>query len=99
MKKLLLVLGAVSLGLCADAFVDNQYTASPEFLQNTGYSKEVARMVNVTNQDPYREPYREGYNILTLMKRSLNYIAPGTFTDMDYYNHNGSYNNPSWKDL
>ena len=101
-RAVLFLIAACSIALTdlsAGAFVDNQYMTSPQYLQNTGYSTEVSRMIEVVNQDPYRERYQEPKNVQTILKRCLNYIAPGTYTDLDFYNHNGSYNNPSWKDL
>ena len=100
MKKLVLVLMAiVANSLSANAFVDNMYMTTPQYLQNTGYSAEMSRLMNVTNMDPYREPYVEQKGFKNLIKRSYAYIAPGTFTDMDFYNHNININNPSWTDL
>ena len=100
MKKIVLALSAVLMtSLSASAFVDNQYMTTPQYLQNTGYSAEMSRMINITSGDPYREPYVEKNNTKTVLKRMYGYIAPGTNTDMDFYGHNGNFNNPSWKDL
>ena len=100
MKKVCLVLiGLFMFGLSAHSYIDNQYMTTPEYLQNTGYSAEMARLMAITNQDPYREPEVEKHTWKDLLKRSYSYIAPGTYTDLDFYGHNGSFNNPSWKDL
>ena len=100
MKKVILALVAVLMaGVSANAFIDNQYMTTPQYLRNTGFSSEMARMMAITNQDPYREPYVEKKTFKDLLKRSYNYLVPGAYTDLDFYGHDGSFNNPSWKDL
>ena len=100
MKKFVLALVAVlSCTLCANAFVDSQYMTTDQYMQNTGYSAEMSKMMAVVNQDPYREVYTEKHNFKTRVKRIYSYLVPSTYTDLDYYNHNIQLNNPSWKDL
>ena len=100
MKNLILVLVAFCfIALNANAFVDNKYMTTPQYLQNTGYSTEMSKMMAVTNQDPYREPYVEKTTFKNVVKRAYSYISPGSYTDIDFYNHNININNPSWKDL
>ena len=98
MKKILMsILMVCSVGTVFAA-VDNQYMTTPQFMQNTGYSTEMSRLVSVTNQDPYREPYKEDKNFKTLARRVYHYIVPGQGNDLDFYNHSGDYNGWSWKD-
>ncbi|MBQ4122441.1 hypothetical protein IJD44_01765 [bacterium] len=100
MKKISFILSALILISLApaNAYVDNQYTVSPEFLQNIGYSAEAAKVASITNQDPYREPYVEKKNLASVLKRFYHYIVPGQYEDLDFYNHNGNFDSTSWKD-
>ncbi len=100
MKNLILALAAVlTAGLSASAFVDNQYMTTPQYMQNTGYSVEMSRLMSVINQDPYREPEEEKRGFKNAVKKTYNYIAPGAYTDMDFYNHNINLNKSSWRDF
>ena len=100
MKKIVLVLAIfLSAALTSHAFVDNMYMTTDQYLMNTGYSAEMAKMIQVTNQDPYREPYQEPTTPAAILKRVYNYIAPSTYTNLDFYNHNINYDGPYWKDL
>lgn len=98
MKKLSVLLLLLMLtSLSASAFIDSQYMITGQYLHNTGYSKEVERMVNVTARDPYAPaPETKNENI---WRRIHNYLIPGIDTDLDFYDHDGSFNNPSWRDL
>lgn len=99
MKKLVLALAVViTSGLSANAFVDNQYMTTPQYLQNTGFSAEMSRMMAIVNQDPYREPAGEPRGFKNFVKKTYGYIVPGYYTDMDFYNHNINVNYPSWRD-
>ncbi len=102
MKKiafLLLILFSTSIN--ANAFVDNQYTSSEQFLVNIGYSKEAAKVLTIVNQDPYRENYSDNapYSPLEIAKRAYHYLVPGVNTDYDFYNHSGDFNSTSWRDF
>lgn len=100
MKKIALILTILlSTSLASNAFVDNMYMTSEQYLVNTGYSAEMAKMINVTNQDPYREQYVEDNSFGTKLKRAYSYIAPANYTNMDYYNHSINFNGPNWKDF
>ena len=83
--------------LSSQAFVDNTYMTTEQYMVNTGYSAEMAKMMRVTNQDPYREPYTEQNSGKDVLKRIYNYIAPGVYTDLDFYNHSINYKGPNWK--
>ena len=100
MKKIALVLSAFLLvsAVPANAYIDNQYTATPQFLMNIGYSAEAARVATITNQDPYREPYVEKKDLPSIAKRIYHYIVLGQYDDLDFYNHNGNFDGWSWKD-
>ena len=100
MKNLVLALAVVLVAApIANAFVDNQYMITSQYLENTGYSKEIARMLAITTQDPYREYYTAEHGFKSFIKKSYNYIFPGASTDMDFYNHNIDVNNSTWKDF
>ena len=100
MKKIIFLLTAILLPtLTANAFVDNQYMTTAQYMQNTGYSAEMHNMMSVTNQNPYREPYVEGRTKKDIAKRVYSYLVPGTFNNLDFYNHNMNFDNPSWKDF
>ena len=100
MKKLVLALAVVLIAsLSANAFVDNQYMTTPQYMQNTGYSTDMSRLMAIVNQDPYREPYIEKRSFKNLVKRTYNYLVPGAYTNMNFYNHNINLDRPSWKDL
>ena len=100
MKKIALILTIIlSTSMAANAFIDNQYMTTGQFMQNTGYSSEMAKIMAVTNQDPYREPEAEKKNTpMDVAKKVYNYIAPGMYTDYDFYNHNIHYNTTDWRD-
>ncbi len=99
MKKTALILALLSTSMASYAFIDNQYMTTAQYLVNTGYSAEMAEMMAVTNQDPYREPYVESKTPLGILKRTYNYIVPGVYTDLDFYNHSINFDGPYWKDL
>lgn len=100
MKKILFTLSAfLFTSVASYAFVDNMYMTSEQYLQNTGYSKEISKMIQVNNQDPYRDVYESPKGGKELAKRVYNYLVPAMNTDLDFYNHNGDYNSTNWKDL
>ncbi len=100
MKKIVIIFAIfLSSSLASDAFVDNMYQTTEQYLVNTGYSAEMTEMMNVVNKDPYREPYVESKRFSNILKRTYNYIVPGVYTDLDFYNHNVNFNGPYWKDL
>ena len=57
MRKIVLLLSVfIATSMGANAYVDNMYMTTEQYMMNTGYSKEMSKMINITNQDPYREP-------------------------------------------
>lgn len=99
MKKIALVLTVfLTAAMSSNAFIDNTYMTTEQYMVNTGYSAEMAKMMKVTNQDPYREPATESNAPKDIWKRIYNYVAPGVYTDLDFYNHNINYSGPNWKD-
>ena len=57
MRKIVLILSVfIATSMGANAYVDNMYMTSEQYMMNTGYSKEMSKMIAITNQDPYREP-------------------------------------------
>lgn len=100
MKKIALILTILlSTSLASNAFVDNMYMTTEQYMVNTGYSAEMAKLMNITNQDPYREPYVESSSRKDVIKRMYSYIVPGVYTDLDFYNHSVNFNGPNWKDF
>ncbi len=99
MKKIALLFSLILIAQSANAFIDNQYMKTEQYLVNTGYSAEAARITAITAENPYREPYVESKKPKAVLKRIHRYIVPGQNSDLDFYNHSGSYNNWSWKDL
>lgn len=98
MRKIVLVLSLfVATSMGANAYVDNMYMTTEQYMMNTGYSKEMSNMMAVTNQDPYRKPATETKS--SIWHRIYNYVAPGVNTNMDFYNHNINYEKPNWKDF
>ena len=99
MKKFIVLFLLLCLANVANAYVDSQYLKQEQFLVNSGYSSEMARMIRINSEDPYREQYKESYNIKNIARRVYNYIVPGQSTDLDFYNHDTSLNGWSWKDF
>lgn len=100
MKKIALILTILlSTSLTSNAFVDNTYMTSEQYLVNTGYSAEMANLIQITNQDPYRDNYVEPNSRKDVIKRMYNYIVPGVYTNLDFYNHSVNFNGPNWKDF
>ena len=99
MKKLILLFSLILVSQSAFAYVDNQFMKTEQYLVNTGYSAEMAKAITVSHEDPYRDVYVENKAPKTILKRLLHYISPVSETDFDYYNHNSSFNKPSWKDF
>jgi hypothetical protein len=100
MKKIVLSLVVVlSTALVSNAYVDNQYMTTEQFLVNVGYSGEMSNVMAITNQDPYREPAeKQPETRLDIAKKIYNYLIPATYTNFDFYNHSGDFNNPNWRD-
>ncbi len=88
----------VFASVSAKAYVDNRYMTTPNFMLNTGYSQEMAMMLNVVNQDPYREHESEPNDASTILKRIYGYIAPTMYTDIPFYNSDINTDTTGWKD-
>ena len=99
MKKLLLLLSLIFVSQSAFAYVDNQFMTTEQFMLNTGFSSEMTKAIQFNNGDVYREPYQEGKDVKSLLKRAYHYISPLNEADLSFYNHSGNYNSTSWKDL
>ncbi len=100
MKKIALILTLMfATSMASYAFIDNQYTKTEQYLQNTGYSAEAAKMTRVVSEDPYREVHKDKNTPLELSRKIYNYLVPGMYTDYDYYNHNINFNTTNWRDL
>ena len=99
MKKLILLFSLILVSQSAFAYVDNQFMKTEQYLVNTGYSAEMAKVVAVNSENPYRETYKEGTKAKDIWKRAVHYFSPSTEADLDFYNHNGNFNKPSIKDF
>ena len=102
MKKAALILTLfITSSLASQAFVDNQFMTTEQYVVNTGYSKEMAREMMVVNQDPYRPQFNEKSqrSFKDVTRKMYNYIAPGMYTDYDHYNHSIKFNTVDWRDF
>lgn len=99
MKKIALLFSLILIAQSAHAFIDTQYMKTEQYMVNTGYSAEMAKIGRITSENPYREPYVEGKNPKALIKRFHRYLVPGQNKDLDFYNHSGNFDDWSWKDL
>ena len=95
MKKTILLFSLILIAQASYAFIDTQYTTDEKFLVNTGYSKEAAKIIDITAENPYREPAERTKNIPRLI---YHYIVPGQGGDIDFYNHSGNFDGWSWMD-
>lgn len=96
MKKLALLFSLILIAESAHAFIDTRYMKDAKFLANTGYSAEMARIVDISADNPYREPYSEANE--NIARRIYQYLVPGQNGDLDFYNHSGHFNGWSWRD-
>lgn len=98
MKKVALLFSLILIAQSAQAFIDNQYMKTEQFLVNTGYSAEAAKITAINSENPYREPHVEKKNFKNIMRRVYHYIVPGQGGDLDFYNHSIDSNGWGWKD-
>ncbi len=99
MKKLALLFSLILIAQSANAFIDTQYMKTGQFLSNTGYSAEMSNMIDFNSANPYRDAHVEKNDFKSLARRAYHYIVPGQNEDLDFYNHNGNFDNWSWKDF
>ena len=101
MKKYIILSAAmlVITSSVANAYVDNQFMKTEQYMLNTGYSTDMVKMLDQHTLDPYREPYSEPKNASTIWKRIYGYVAPSMYTDLTYYNHDIKFNTTDWKDF
>ncbi len=102
MKKIVLLLTLfIASTTVSNAFVDNMYMTTEQYMKNTGYSSDMAKLMAITNRDPYRtawkdEDYRKPIDVA---RKVYNYIAPGMYTDYDFYDRNIKVNTVDWRDF
>ena len=98
MKKIALLFSLILIAQSAQAFIDNQHMKTEQFLVNTGFSAEMARMIAINSENPYREPHVEKPTPKNILRRFYHYIVPGQGQDLDFYNHSIDSNGWGWKD-
>ncbi|MCD7878525.1 MAG: hypothetical protein LUG16_01170 [Candidatus Gastranaerophilales bacterium] len=100
MKKIAILLtGFLASCVCANAYIDNQYMTTEQFLSNVGYSPSISGIIKGRVSDPYREQYVEGTDLKTRLRRAYWYIAPGE-NDDEFFNNQSIYTNGyGWKDI
>ncbi len=99
-KNIILTMVILALAATgANAYVDNQYMKSEQFLLNTGYSTDMKKMLDVMTEDVYREPYSEPKTPSNIFKRIYSYVAPTMYTDLTFYNRDINFNKTDWKDF
>lgn len=99
MKKILYsMIFLLFFNLSANAYVDSQYTTTEQFLVNTGYSKEAARILEVQKKDVYA-PIDEQKDKRTIYQKIYNYIDPVSGWGVDFPGHNMNFKNSNWQDL
>lgn len=100
MKKIAFIFSIllITSAIPAGAYIDSQYTTTTQFLTNTGFSAETAKVHSIVTQDPYRESVVEKKDGSSIMRRIYHYIVPGQNDDLDFYNHNGNFDGWGWKD-
>lgn len=99
MRKIALLFSLILIAQSAHAYIDNQYMKEEQFLVNTGYSAEMANMIKVTSEDPYREPYKDSDKFKDKLRRLEHYLFPSRGNNLDFYNHSGSFNGTHYRDF
>lgn len=82
----------------ANAYVDSNHTTSEQFLMNTGFSKEVARLIKYQKKDVYA-PIDENIDKRSLYEKMYNYINPLSGSNREFPAHNINYESSHWQDL
>ena len=82
----------------AKAYIDNRYMTTPNFMLNTGYSKEMSMMLGGVTRDPYSEYPEEQRSAYTFWRRIYGYIAPTMYTDLPFYDSDIKFNTTGWRD-
>lgn len=99
MKK---IIYTIAFLICASqmsslAYVDSQFMSSEQSLVNQGFSKEIARTINIHKKDPYA-PLDENQDKRNIYEKFYNYINPTTGASIRFPFHDTDYDS-SWKDL
>ena len=102
MKKAVLFLTMfIATSMASNAFIDNGYMTTEQYLVNTGYSVDMAKEALVVAQDPYRPEFnkKDQRTFKDVTRKIYNYIVPAMYTDYDYYNHSINFNTTDWRDF
>ena len=102
MKKIVLVLTVIlSTSMTSQAFIDNMYMTTEQYVKNTGYSSGMAKLISAVAQDPYREAWKDEdfRKPSDVAKKVYNYLVPGMYQDYDFYNRDIKVNTIDWRDF
>lgn len=100
MKKLVLLFLIAIFAQSVYAAIDSRYTTDERYFKNTGYSAEMANIVEVQKADPYREPEESVLNQKGhFWQKFYHFLIPAQSNNIDFYNHSIELNRgSSWKD-
>lgn len=97
MKKFIYVISFLFVGsLAANAYVDSQYMTTEQFLTNSGFSKDTAKNVSFSKQDPYT--LNDKTDKRTIYQKIYNYIDPCSGASRAYPDHDVNPDS-NWQDL
>ena len=83
---------------CANAYVDSKFTTSEQYLINSGYSAETARLLQIQKRDLYA-PVDKKTDKRSLYEKFYNYISPVSGGNQDFPYHDINYKESNWQDL
>lgn len=102
MKKIVLLLIVIlSTSMASQAFIDNMYMTTEQYMKNTGYSAGMAKLINVVNQDPYRKAWEDedARQPIDVARKVYNYLVPGMYQDYDFFERSIKNNTTDWRDF
>lgn len=84
--------------LSANAYIDSQFSTSEQYLLNTGYSKEAARILQMQKKDVYA-PVEKQVDKRSPYEKFYNYIDPVSGGNADFPHHNINFQKSNPGDL
>ena len=98
MKKLIYTfVFLIATTTAANAYVDSQYMTSEQYLINTGYSKEMARVTKMQTTNPYQK-LTEEKDKRKFYQKAYEYIDPCANQFDTFPRHDTKFNS-NWQDL